>query len=212
MAGHAGNPRKLRVIERRARPAIQVVAHRAIRWKLRRYVIRRFRLLVLLRVAGVAISRQSLELPGGGTLMAGIAIHHGVRAYQWKAVLVILDCTDIRLPAFDGVARFTVGAHLPAMNVCMAVGALATYIRENRLRVAGSAGHIRVHAAQRIFRLIVIELRNRANRLPSRRRVAVLARDIERRTVRAARTIARGASPCGRRSSHHGKQPKKQNT
>jgi hypothetical protein len=52
--------------------------------------------------------------------------------------------------------------------------------------VALDALHLFVHAAQRIFRLVVIKLRHRADRTPARRRVAILAGN-RQRPVRAPR-------------------------
>lgn len=92
------------------------------------------------------------------------------------------------------MARFAVRTHLSAVNIRVAVRALRTYIRKNRLGVASSASHIRVHSAQRVFRLAVIEFRNRANRLPSRLGVAVLTGNGQR-TMRAPRTVVRGTPP-----------------
>ena len=76
------------------------------------------------------------------------------------------------------------------MNVRVAIGAFVADVREHHFDVAGRAGHTHVHAAQRIFCLIVIEFRNSANRLPALGGVAVGARDIET----AVRTLGRGDS------------------
>ena len=206
MACHASYTGELRVIELRSRPAIDVVANRAIRRKLGGDVIRRLRLLKLLSMAGVAIRRETFELPGRSSFMTGIAIHHGVRAYQWKTILVILNRLDIGVPALDRVTGLAIRAHLSAMNVRMAIGALRSYIGKDRLGMALRAGHIRMHAAQRVFRFVVIEFGDRADGLPSSLRVAVLAGNGEG-TVRAPRAVARRAPPRRGRSSHHGRQP-----
>jgi|SRR5579862_8795339 len=61
----------------------------------------------------------------------------------------------------------------------MAIRAVLAHICEDRLGVARDAIHFFVQPAQRIFRLVVIEFRNCANRLPTRARVAVLARRLQ---------------------------------
>lgn len=169
-------------------------------------MIRRLRLLKLLRMACIAIRRETFELAGRRSFMTGIAIHHGVRAHQWKTVLVILNRLDIGVPALDRVTGLAIRAHLSAMNVRMAIGALRSYIGKDRFGMALRAGHSCVHAAQRVFRLVVIEFGDRADRLPSSLRVAVLAGNGEG-TVRAPRAVVRRAPPRRGRSGHHGRQP-----
>jgi len=156
-------------------------------------------------MAGVAIRRKAFELSVGRLLVARVALHHRVRAHKRKTVLVILNRANVRLPTLHRVAGFAIRAHLPAMNIRMTICALRSDIRENWLRVTLRTGHIRVHAAQRVLCLVVIEFGDRADRLPSRLRVTVLAR-YGQGAVRTPRTIARGASPSGR-SGHHGRQP-----
>ena len=123
---------------------------------------------------------------------------------------MILNRTDIRLPTLHRVAGLAVRSHLSAVNIRMTIRALRSDIRENWFGVALRTGHIRMHATQRILCLIVIEFGNRANRLPSRLGMTVLTGNREG-TMRTPRTVARCTSPRGR-SSHHGRQPQKQNT
>jgi hypothetical protein len=61
----------------------------------------------------------------------------------------------------------------------VAVRALRSYIAEDRLGVALRATHAFVHAAQRIFRCVVIEFRNSSDGLPSTQGVAVLTWNAE---------------------------------
>ena len=79
----------------------------------------------------------------------------------------------------------------------MAILAALTNAGKYRFDMTFGTGDRLVHSAQRILRLVVIEFRNGANRLPRIRRVAVLAGDIQVsvRTVRAARSL---------RTSHNG--------
>ena len=67
------------------------------------------------------------------------------------------------------------------------------------------AGDGRVHAAQRIARLIMVELRNSANRFPAIRGVTILAGNGQAavRTMRAFRDLRTRSSPeYGERENH----------
>lgn len=111
--------------------------------------------------------------------MACFALHHGVRADERKPVLVILNVSIGDLPAFCGVATFTIRAELAAMDIGMAIGAMGTYILENERGVALDAAYVLVHSPQRIAGVVVIELGDGADRLPTRVRVTILTRDGE---------------------------------
>lgn len=139
-------------------------------------------------MAGVALRRQPDILAARRAFMARIAIHCGVRSGQRKSIVMLLDLSDRNLPALHGVALLAVGSHLPPVNVSVAILAALPHIREYRFRVTLRAGHRLVHAAQRILRVIMIELRNRADGPPPVGSVAVLAWNIQAsvRTVRAA--------------------------
>lgn len=79
------------------------------------------------------------------------------------------DGFDAVLPAIHGVTGVAFGAELAAMDVGMAVRALAAYVREDQLCVAQAALHLLVHAPQRELGLtIVVELGNSANWSPAR--------------------------------------------
>ena len=82
------------------------------------------------------------------------------------------------------------GAHLPLVDVCVAIRALHPNISEDRLGVALRAAHTLVHAAQRIFGRVVIEFRNSADRLPSAQGMTVLTGDAQT-SMRAARVRRR---------------------
>jgi len=111
--------------------------------------------------------------------VAGIALQGSVRSDKRKTILVVLDGLDRNVPTFHGVALFAIDAHLPFVNIGVAIGAPRTHIREDRLGVTLAAGHILVHAAQRIFGLIVIEFRDGPDGLPPNRGVTVLAGNIQ---------------------------------
>lgn len=120
--------------------------------------------------------------------MAFLAGNGGVSAKQRKTILVIFYLLGRDIPAFHGVTLFAIRTHLPAVNVCVAIGAILSHIGEDRLYVTLDAGHFFMHAAQRIVRLIVIELRDRPNRAPAHRCVAVFARN-RQRPMRAPRGL-----------------------
>jgi hypothetical protein len=90
---------------------------------------------------------------------------------------VLLHIFNSDGPSADGVALLAIRAQLTLVNIGVAVLAALTDVRENHLHVTLDASDAAVHTAQRIARLVVIELRNCADRLPAICRVAVLARD-----------------------------------
>ena len=130
-------------------------------------------------VAGVALRRHRLELAAGGSLVAGIAIYGRMRARQREAVVMLLHLLYRDLPSANRVAPFAVRSQLPLMNVGVAVLAALSNAGEHWLDVALRAGNGRVHSAQGIFRLVVIEFWDGADRLPPVCRVAVLARNVQ---------------------------------
>jgi hypothetical protein len=133
--------------------------------------------LKILQVAGSAGGRQTLELAHGRALVAILALHSGVRAQQRETILVILYLLNGNIPALHGVALRAIRAHPPLVNVRVALFATLADIGEHRLDVALRAFHFLVQAPQRIIRFVVIEFRNRANGLPARGGVTVLARN-----------------------------------
>src|SRR5690242_4549224 len=101
-----------------------------------------------------------------------------MRPDQGKAILVLVDLLDGHVPTAYVVALFAVGSELAAVDVGVTIRAFAAHISEHHLDVTLRAGHALVHAAQGIASLIVIKLRNRADRLPPRRGVAVLTGNV----------------------------------
>jgi hypothetical protein len=91
------------------------------------------------------------------------------------------------------------------VNIGMAILAALTDVGENHLRVTLDASDAGVHTAQRIARLVVVELRNCSDRLPAIRRVAVLARDgkIAMWTTRAFGDLRSSASRERGKREHH---------
>jgi hypothetical protein len=109
-----------------------------------------------------------------------------MRSGQWETVIVLADLVNVDFPPADGMTVLANRAHLAAVNVGMAVGALVSHIGKDHLDVAGRAGHALVHAAQRKLGGVVIEFGNGPDGPPSINGVAVLTGDIQR----AVRTSA----------------------
>jgi len=130
-------------------------------------------------VARVALGRHRLKLAAGGAFVTRVAIDGRVRPGQREAVVVLLDLLHIHLPALDRMALFAIGSELAPVDVSVAVLTALADVRKNRLDVALDARHRLVHAAQRILGLVVIEFRNRPNRLPCTDRVAILAGNVQ---------------------------------
>lgn len=124
--------------------------------------------------------RQALELADRCALMAVFALRSGVGSQQREAVLVILHRLHSDVPALDGMALRAIRPHFSLVNVGVAVLAILTDVGENRFYMALRALHFFVHAAQRVFRFIVIEFRDRLDGTPSGSCVAVFAGDRQR--------------------------------
>lgn len=80
---------------------------------------------------------------------------------------MLLNVFDGNVPAFDRVAGFTLGPHLSAMDVSVALSALVADVGEYQLYVALRTGHGGVHSTERVGGLVVIEVRDSADRLPT---------------------------------------------
>jgi len=87
-------------------------------------------------VAGIALERESLELSNRGALVAAVTLQRCVPADQRKPVLMIPKSLKRDLPALRGMAPFAIGAHLPPVDIGVAVSTPCPGIREHRLRVA----------------------------------------------------------------------------
>lgn len=79
------------VIELGVQPVVGSMAAVAGCGKVGRNVVGRPGCLEISHVAGRASRRHRLELAGGSTLVAGIAVDNCVRSGQGKAVIVLLD-------------------------------------------------------------------------------------------------------------------------
>ena len=159
--------REFRVIELHALPVVDRVAVLALRRKSCRNVVRRSGLLERFLMTGVALNRQPLELPHSRALVTVGAVQSRVTSYQREPVVMLFGALVKDAPALHCMTLFTARAHLPAMNVGMAIGTVGPHVCEDRLGVTLGTGHSLVLAAQRILGCVVIEFRNRPNGLPS---------------------------------------------
>lgn len=101
---------------------------------------------------------------------------------------MVLYLLDGNVPALHRVALRAVCAHPPVMHVGVAVLAVLSHVRENRFHMALRALDFFMHAAQRIPSGVVIEFRVRLDRAPRGRRVAIFAREGQRRAMRTCRS------------------------
>ena len=188
-----------RSIEACSQPTVKGMARFAGSSKLRAGVGRIGRFLILLQVARCASRRKTLELPNRSALVAVLALHGGVSAEKREAILVILNLLNGIVPTENRVALRAVRAHFPLVNVGVAVLAILADVGKDWLGVALHALHFFVHAAKRIFGVVVIEFRHGLDRTPTRSGVTVLAWNRER----PVRTLA--SLPLrGERSSRSG--------
>ena len=131
--------------------------------------------LKIRHVTGRARSGESHILSDGSALVTLLALHHRMRAEQWKPVEMILNGLHRHVPAVHRVALGTIGAELTAMNIRVAVRAVLADIGENGPEVALRAVNFFVHSAKGISRGVVVEFWDGANRRPARAGVTILA-------------------------------------
>ena len=136
--------------------------------------------LIIRLVTGNASRRKPLELADRRALVAVFALQSCVRSQQRETILVNLYLLHRNIPPLDGVAIRTIRAHLILVHIDVAVLTIFSHVREDRFHVALAALDFFMHSAQRITRLVVVELGNRSNRPPSGGRVTVLTRNGKR--------------------------------
>ena len=159
-------------------------------------MVKRLRVLVIAEVAGHTFRSQTGELPDRRARVACAALRRRMRPKQGEAVLVLSHRPQAHLPTLDAMTLLALGAHLATMNIGVAIGAVRANLSENQACVTLPALNLFVQTTQWVARLVVVKLRNAADGLPTRKRVAVLAGDCQR-AVRAARLTAlnRARSP-----------------
>jgi len=170
---------EFQMIEFGAEPGVGTVAGLAGGRKVEGFVIRLGRSLIIGRVARKTCSGESDELPHGLALVAIRTFQHCVSAKQRKPVVVLFQLLGSNVPTLHGVALFAISAKLAAMNIRVAVRAVAAHILEDQAGVALRAANLLVHPAQRVAGSIVVELRNASDGLPTRIGMAVFAGDAD---------------------------------
>lgn len=158
----------------------------------------RFGRLVVLGVARVTLRRQSLELSHCSAFVAGSAVEYGMCPHQRKAVLVLVDLLHRDMPTLHAMTLFAGSAKLALVDVGMAIRTFLAHVGEHRPSVALDASDALVHTSQGEASLIVIELRDITNGLPSGQGVAVLAGNTQRAVWAPCPAIG-GALPPSRR-------------
>jgi hypothetical protein len=132
---------------------------------------------------------EAVELADGADLMAGVAVYGGVRADQGKAVLMLIDVVNRDLPAVRVMAEFALRAVFAAMQIGMTILTFLRGIAEYERFMTIGALYFGVPAAQRKFRLRVLELKPGAERFPALCGVTFLALDFEFVAVRTSHSV-----------------------
>lgn len=125
--------------------------------------------------------------------MARVTLEGCVSAQKRKTVLVLTNRMQRDVPAVYGMTLLALRSHLAAVNVGVTIGALVSHIGKNQACVALGTRNILMESAQWVTGLIVIKFGNITDWFPSRERMAVLARDVQRpvRAVRSSPLICR---------------------
>ena len=92
-----------RVIELCVRPTICTVALLATDRETGGHMVWAGGALILRGVAGIALGREPLKLPGGSALVTSLTFYRRMRADEREAILMVTNCGYGNLPAFDGV-------------------------------------------------------------------------------------------------------------
>jgi hypothetical protein len=129
---------------------------------------------------------EAIELADGADFVARITIHDGVRTDQRKSILVLVDVVDRDLPAVRVMAEFALCPVFAPMQIRMAVLTFMRHVGEHEIGVTVDALYFCVTAAKRKPGLRVLELQLFAQWFPAARGMAVLARNFELLSVRAA--------------------------
>ena len=169
------------MIETGALPAIKAMTLVAVGGKLAEVV----RICGFVETPGHGSSSTGAESCEDGScapLMARFTGGRRVCAEQREAVQMLLDLVDVHLPALNGVAVFARGAHLPAVEIGVAGGALTAGVLEDQVALwQETQVTFAVHPPQWVRSVgVVIELDTGAQRPPCGRCVAVLTTHVDR--------------------------------
>ena len=172
-------PGELEMVELGVEPGVRAVARFAGRGEVERLVVRIHGFLEIRVVARKAGGLKTGELANGLSLVAIGAFQHRVRAEKRKPIRVLPHPVGANVPALHRVTPLAIRAELAAVNIGVAIRAARAHIREYEIRVAERALNFLMHAAQRVARVVVIELGDASDRFPAGARVAVLARNAD---------------------------------
>ena len=161
-------------------------------------MIRRRSLLKRAQVATYAVGREPLpvELPHGSDSVARITVHGGVRADQWKAVLMFIDGMNRDLPATDPVTEVTLRSVFPPVEVSVTILAITAHVGEHRIDVTFLATHAYVKATQGIPDPVMVKIRLREDRFPRRRRMTLVTSNFHRAVRTSIGRKGTGLLPC----------------
>ena len=101
---------------------------------------------------------------------------------------MLLDGRKADLPTAHCMTLRAIRAHLPPVDVLVAVSAILANVRKHRFHVALDARHFLVQSTKWIVRFVVIEFRHRSDGAPTGSCVTVLTGDRER-AVRILRCL-----------------------
>jgi hypothetical protein len=131
------------MVHLRSKEGVHGVAFLAIRGEPVRGVIR-LRSLVVLCMAGDAVSGKSEILSGCRALVTGLTVQCGMSSQQRKTIAMLLDRLEVDLPTLYGMTLLAIGTKLPAMEIRVAVGASRSGIAENETGVTLNARDVLV--------------------------------------------------------------------
>lgn len=146
--------------------------------------IARFAELIAMATYTIRGETEAVELPYRANLVARITIRDGVRPDERKPILVLIDVVNRDLPAIWVMAQFTFRPVLSPVEIRVAVLTFFWNIAEVEIGVTVHTRYFRVPPPQRESGLRVLELHIRSQWLPSLLRVTLVARNVERFSVR----------------------------
>jgi hypothetical protein len=109
-----------------------------------RLMIRIVRFSKRTQVTANALSGESetIELPDGAHLVAGITVHRRMRADEGKTILMLVDVVNGNLPAVGVVAECALSTVFPPVQIRVAILALHRCVAENQRLMAIRASHL----------------------------------------------------------------------
>jgi hypothetical protein len=169
-----------RVIEFCIQPVIEAVAVVTGEREVASRVVGISRILEISLVAAIAVRRHRTVLTERSAFVACVTVDSGVCPHQGEPIIVLFNLFDLYLPSFDRMTLLAIGAEQALVDVGVTGGALSRRVGEDGFDMTLRTSHRLVHTPQGITGAIVIEFWYCSNWFPAERRVAVLARHIQR--------------------------------